>query len=367
MLKKTLLLAVFFMMLHPGGAWARSNGDEMLQQQKEEELQLKAQQQELEQKKAQMEAQKKAMEEQKKALEKVRQRIFVLESRPRLGLVLRTDADPKQDDKGATVEAVTPGGPADEAGLKAGDVITKFNGQPLAGASKGADEDESAPAARLVDLASKMKEGDKVTLDFLRGSAAKTITVTPRVIGPRAYHFRGDDGKVEDFELQDLAELPEVEEILKDVPEVNKWAWIGRSAAWLDMEMVPMNPELGEYFGTKEGILVIQAPKESPLKVKGGDVILKIGDRDPKSPSQVMRILASYEPGETVTLQLLRKQKRESLSFKVPERHSEWRWHGDEPASPTPPEVPGMAPAPPAPPSPPISSTPRNAPSFRDA
>jgi C-terminal processing protease CtpA/Prc len=357
MVKKTLLLAAILMLLRPGGVWARAEGGNLLgPPQAEEEQQYKDQQRAMEQQKAQLEAQKKTMEEQRKAMEKVRHRIYLLESRPRLGLVLRTDADEKQDAQGATVEAVTPGGPAEEAGIKAGDVITKFNGQSLAGPFKGAGEDESAPAARLVDLASKMKEGEKVSLEFLRGGAAKSVTVTPRVMGSRTYRFRGDDGEVEDFEAPELPEIPDVERMLREVPEIQRWAWIGRSAEWLDMEMVPMNPELGDYFGTKEGILIIQAPKDSPLKVRGGDVILRIGDRDPKSPSQVMRILASYEPGETVNIQVLRKQKRESLSFKVPERRKEWNRRSDEPAP-----APPAAPAPPRAPKPTAGDPPQGA------
>ena len=355
MAKKALLMAAFLLLLHPDGIWARANDADLLEQQvQEKEQQFKVQQESMEQQKAQMEAQKRAMKAQEEALKTIRRKIYVLEGRPRLGLVLKTDADEKQDTKGATVEAVTPGGPADEAGIKAGDVITRFNGQSLAGPAKGAEEGDSAPAARLIDMAGKMKEGDKVTLDFLRGAESKKVTLTPRVMGPRVYRFRGDHGEMEDFDVPEPPDMPEMEEMLRHVPEVEKWAWIGRSAEWLDMEMAPMNPELGEYFGTKEGILVIQAPKDSPLHVKGGDVILKIGDRDPKSPSQVMRILASYEPGETVNLQVLRKQKRESLSFKVPERPAPG-WRTDAPAPPAPPspsKPPAPAPAPPAPPAP---------------
>src|SRR6058998_3237651 len=58
------------------------------------------------------------------------------------------------------------------------------------------------------------------------------------------------------------------------------------------------------------------------LPLKGGDVILSIGGRKPTSPSHAMRILRSYEPGETVALDIMRKQKRVTVSWKVPERGS---------------------------------------------
>src|SRR2546430_6871703 len=48
----------------------------------------------------------------------------------------------------------------------------------------------------------------------------------------------------------------------------------------------------------------------SSLPLKGGDVITSIGGRKPANPSHAMRILRSYETGETVSIEILRKQKR---------------------------------------------------------
>src|SRR5213592_3627501 len=50
------------------------------------------------------------------------------------------------------------------------------------------------------------------------------------------------------------------------------------------------------------------------------DVITSIGGRKPTNPSHAMRILHSYEKGETVSIEILRKQKRMTLSWKVPAR-----------------------------------------------
>jgi hypothetical protein len=40
------------------------------------------------------------------------------------------------------------------------------------------------------------------------------------------------------------------------------------------LELAPINPELGQYFGTDEGVLIISAPKDAELGLKGGDVVL---------------------------------------------------------------------------------------------
>ena len=53
-----------------------------------------------------------------------------------------------------------------------------------------------------------------------------------------------------------------------------------------------VNPGLAAYFGTSDGILVVDAPGDSTLGLKAGDVILAIGGRKPTSPSHAFRILA---------------------------------------------------------------------------
>src|SRR5437879_9796992 len=86
-----------------------------------------------------------------------RVRAFMLsDHRGRIGVVVRTDASPETDKIGAKIEGVTPAGPADKAGLKVGDVITKFNGTSLA-AVQAEDEDETGPGRRLGALASKLE------------------------------------------------------------------------------------------------------------------------------------------------------------------------------------------------------------------
>ena len=74
-----------------------------------------------------------------KEVAKIDRRVVVFDDHARLGVVLRSEADPKTDSIGAYLEALSPGSPAEEAGLRPGDIITKFNSQALA-ATKG-DED----------------------------------------------------------------------------------------------------------------------------------------------------------------------------------------------------------------------------------
>src|SRR5260370_17028264 len=57
--------------------------------------------------------------------------VVMRDHRGRIGVVIRTDVSPETDKLGAKIEGVTPGGPAEKAGLKVGDIVTNFHGPPL--------------------------------------------------------------------------------------------------------------------------------------------------------------------------------------------------------------------------------------------
>jgi C-terminal processing protease CtpA/Prc len=112
-------------------------------------------------------------------------------------------------------------------------------------------------------------------------------------------------------------QLDRLRELMPKQPEgAFEWSF---GSGWGGIEMVKLNPDLGDYFGTREGVLVVSAPEDSTLALKGGDVIVSIGGRKPTSPMQAMRILRSYDPGESVTLDVLRKQRHVNVTWKVPE------------------------------------------------
>jgi PDZ domain len=217
----------------------------------------------------------------------------------RIGVVVRTDANTESDKVGAKVEGVTPGGPADKAGLKVGDIISKFAGTSLGGL-QAEDEDESGPGHKLIALARKLEPGDTVRLEYRRGSDTKQATLV-----------------AEDLDGSVRMEVPGPMVAMPRMPGMDfEWSF---GEPWGDLDLVSLNPDLGEYFGTKDGILVVKAPADSSLPLKGGDVILSIGGRKPTSQSHAMRILRSYEAGESVSIDIMRKQKRMTLTWKVPE------------------------------------------------
>lgn len=84
------------------------------------------------------------------------------------------------------------------------------------------------------------------------------------------------------------------------------------------MQLTTLTPQLGRYFGTDRGVLVVHAPTHGILTLQDGDVILSIGGRTPASPSQAIRILTSYDPGEKLRLVILREHHRMDITATLP-------------------------------------------------
>src|SRR3990172_8405020 len=82
--------------------------------------------------------------------------VQVFGSRARLGVTLDLRKNPATDSIGAVLTSVTPSGPADKASLRAGDIITTFNGERLVGRYPAAGEVESEPGRKLWDFAQEL-------------------------------------------------------------------------------------------------------------------------------------------------------------------------------------------------------------------
>jgi PDZ domain len=232
--------------------------------------------------------------------------------RARLGIFLeerggRSDsAGARSDSAGARVGGVVPEGPADKAGLERGDLLLRFNGTALGGTQK------------LLELTRRLEPGDTVKLEYRRGSETRTATVVADRMHPRfamMFNRMGGKGWGDGGNMMFL-----------------------RSHSRAGLALVQMSRDLGEYFGTSEGLLVVKPPVDSASPLKAGDVILAIDGRKPQSVEHAWKILGSYAPGEKAKLDVMRKRQRTSLSWTAPERRHEQgehfgpgRRHGMEP------------------------------------
>jgi hypothetical protein len=99
---------------------------------------------------------------------------------------------------------------------------------------------------------------------------------------------------------------------------LHTWGAFMMNGQWSDIELVSLTPALGEYFGVTEGVLVVRAGRASELGFRDGDVIIDIAGREPQSPEHALRILASFDSGESLQAAIMRQRQRQSLAIRVP-------------------------------------------------
>jgi membrane-associated protease RseP (regulator of RpoE activity) len=227
--------------------------------------------------------------------------------------VLGLQLGPPAGHAGPEVVAVSPGGPAATAGIRPGDVLVAIDGRPV------------ADAARVVESLATRPPGTVVKVDLDRAGRRESVQVTTRAARP-----------------VELAELDTL--VLPDGPAFAGALGALRWAPWSELELAKLSRDLGKYFGTERGVLVVHAPSDSALKLRDGDVITAIDGREPTSGSQALRILRSYAPGEPIRFAVWRERKPLTLEAVAPS--TDWR-------VPVAPPVPARAPAPAARPEPP--------------
>lgn len=266
--------------------------------------------------------------------------------RPRLGISVDAGQGAERDARGALVTDVLDDGPADRAGIREGDLITSIGGRSLFEPLDGDEEDDldldrSIPVQRLLSVARDLEPGDEVEVVYIRDDRTQTTLIEAEDLSDWGnFSFVAPDWDAEAFEerMRDVAERtrdlqlrfgPEFQEELRqrirdreldvrmDAPrrDVRVFApdasgpnvflgGMGMSRGGL--ELVEVNPRLGEYFGTSEGALVVDVDDDSALGLEPGDVILSVGDRDASTPGRVYRILGSYGDDEEIRFRVRR-------------------------------------------------------------
>jgi hypothetical protein len=288
----------------------------------------------------------------------VQQVVVRVRARARLGVSLDPDPGEEVDRQGALITDVLEDSPAEDAGLQEGDIITHLDGHSLLSPIPEEDElefgdDTSLPVQRLMALARELEDGQEVEVRYLREGDPRTVTlkaaefdrrwvtVTPRDMEGRVFRIN-PEGRFqwryvvpdEDFEvlvepwtrLRDLdIEIPEIHldefrvDSLRgftlrrgDSPNIALFNRGDRlllgygGSRMYGLELQELNPDLGEYFSTDHGVLVLVVDEDSELGLEPGDVILSVGDREVEDPGDVFRILGSYEEGEEVTFTVVR-------------------------------------------------------------
>ena len=249
--------------------------------------------------------------------------------RARIGVALGGEEQEEHED-GAYVQDVTEDGPADRAGIREGDVIVSVDGhrltEPLdADDERRFDEDANLAVERLMALASEWEPGDEVEIVVERDGQERTFTMEAERSEMGAYSFRMEElgDQMRELAPRIRSQVAPFRGQLRDMD----WGEGRRGQVWIGgdegggmffgmgygVELRTLNPDMARYFGTDEGVLVMDVDEDSALGLQAGDVILAVGDREVDDPSDVRRILRSYDDDEPVRFQVMRDGQRATV------------------------------------------------------
>lgn len=204
------------------------------------------------------------------------------------------------EERGVEITSVAEDSPAERAGLKKGDVVLEYNGQVVQGVQQ------------FIRLVRETPVGRSVTLKVSRDGTFQTLTATIgtcRNCGPL-----GAFGPLQ---------IPDLQTWSFDLPSV----YTGWRSGVLGIEAESLPPQLAEYFGVKEGVLVRSVKPDSPAAKAGlraGDVIIKAGEERVSKPRDVSQALRSA--GKSLQLTIVRDKREMSVTVTVERPRREGRW-----------------------------------------
>lgn len=227
------------------------------------------------------------------------------------------EADARQMKGGVRVETVTPDGPADKAGVKAGDTITEFDGERVR---------STMQFSRLVR---ETPPGRQVAVALARAGQRMNVTITPdgrsladdfgfRMLDiPRAARIPAPAAPMSPRSPRPPALAPDA----FDLPGLLRLG----SGRRLGVTIETLDDQLAEYFGVKEGVLVKSVLNGSAAEkagIKAGDVITGLNGSKLYDASDLNRSLDRLATSGEFTAEVVRDKKALSLKGKLETRET---------------------------------------------
>lgn len=205
--------------------------------------------------------------------------------------------------KGALVERVLPGGPAEKAGIKSDDIIVSVDEALVAGEASVREWLSDRKAGDLVKLG-VLRDGKRQTLEVTLGERPELKELGALRLGPGAMTL---DGRFpENFEVDTSGLMP----MFSRGPR-------------LGVGVVALTDQLREHFGVEKGkgVLVSAVSKGSAAEragLKAGDVIVAIDGEPIDGAGDISRILRNGDDAQkTVNVEVIRDRQRQTFSATV--------------------------------------------------
>jgi len=201
-----------------------------------------------------------------------------------------------KEERGVEVSSLAEDGPAAKAGVKQGDVVLEFNGQPVEGTAQFQRLVRETPVGRQVKIA-VWRSGAALSLTATVGENRQTT-----VFGP-------GDGSW-NFSMPEIPAMPNI-----DIPQFQ----MSLQNPMLGIVGEPLGREeqLAEFFGVQEGVLVRSVKKGSAADkagIKAGDVITKVDDSKVATSAEITRALRGLKSKKTFGVTVVRNKKEMPLT-----------------------------------------------------
>jgi serine protease Do len=209
-----------------------------------------------------------------------------------------------KEEHGVEVTMVDQDAPAGKAGIKEHDVILTLNGSAVESVEQLRRMIREVPPGRTVTLGLS-RSGQPVTVKAQLADRKKAFGFAPNP--PNAENFK--------FVMPNIPELPDI-----DIPMS---VVVVHSSMRSGLMVENLTPQLGDFFGSKEGrgVLVRSVEKGSRAEKAGfhaGDVIVKVNG-EPISDSGDFSHELHSRKDNTVNVGIIRDKKEQTLTLTLPE------------------------------------------------
>jgi serine protease Do len=247
--------------------------------------------------------------------------VFTQGNQPYLGIgVLDINPDSAKkfnlkEVRGAEVTSVIDESPAAKAGVRQGDVILEFNGQPIEGGEQ------------LTRLVRETPVGRQIRLGVWRNGSLQTLTATVEAQRhPQAFSLPGNGGWPQTISPDEMRQMQEQLRGLhmpdmQGMPGMPGMA-LPSNTPQLGIMGEPLGQEkqLAEYFGVEDGVLVKSVTRGTAAEkagIKAGDVILKVDDSHTSTPRDITMALRAARSKKTVTVVVMRNHKEMPITVTI--------------------------------------------------
>jgi serine protease Do len=213
--------------------------------------------------------------------------------------------DAKAARAGVLIESVDTGGPAEKAGIKAGDTITEFDGERVRSVRQFSRLVQETPSGRTVALALS-RDGQRVA-----------VNVTTEQSG---FHDDFSYRLLETMPRMATPPTPPAAPAPRALPALPLEGFSRITRGRLGVTLETLDDQLAQYFGVKDGVLVKSVAADSAAQkagVKAGDVITSVNGRQVYDASDVTRALERATTAEEFTIEVMRDRKPVTLKGKI--------------------------------------------------